>query len=137
MTSIFLSTKPKGWGQRFSRSPDEYVEFYECGTRLWKFKGEGQATAKEVFIRNLRLLEGELGDKKYFAGDAFVFVEIAVIPFSLCHVHGLGHILDHNLGLFGYNFLHHLHYLEIIDWFYSYTTYAGFSIEEEASKLVA
>ncbi|XP_065023288.1 probable glutathione S-transferase parA [Musa acuminata AAA Group] len=56
--------------------------FYECGTRLWKFKGSEQAAAKEVFIGNLRLLEGELGDKKYFAGDAFGFVEIAIVPFG-------------------------------------------------------
>ncbi|XP_065023287.1 probable glutathione S-transferase GSTU1 [Musa acuminata AAA Group] len=55
---------------------------YECGTRLWKLKREGQAAAaKEVFVGNLKLLEGELGDKKYFAGDAFGFVDIALVPF--------------------------------------------------------
>ncbi|URE36898.1 glutathione s-transferase [Musa troglodytarum] len=46
-----------------------------------KLKGEGHAAAKEEFIGILKLLEGELGDKKYFAGDAFGFVDIALVPF--------------------------------------------------------
>lgn len=56
-------------------------QIYECGTRLWKLKGEGQAAAKEELIGILKLLEGELGDKKYFGGDAFGFVDIALVPF--------------------------------------------------------
>ncbi|URE22372.1 glutathione s-transferase [Musa troglodytarum] len=56
-------------------------KIYECGTRLWKLKGEGQAAAKEELIGILKLLEGELGDKKYFGGDAFGFVDIALVPF--------------------------------------------------------
>ncbi|CAL9042872.1 unnamed protein product [Musa banksii] len=56
-------------------------QFYECGTRLWKLKGEEQAAAKKVFIRILMRLEGELGDKKYFGGDAFGFVDVALVPF--------------------------------------------------------
>ncbi|URE36894.1 glutathione s-transferase [Musa troglodytarum] len=56
-------------------------KFLECGTKLWKLKGEGQAAAKEEFIGILKLLEGELGDKKYFGGDAFGFVDIALVPF--------------------------------------------------------
>ncbi|CAL9761008.1 unnamed protein product [Musa acuminata subsp. burmannicoides] len=48
---------------------------------LWKLKGEEQAAAKKVFIRILMRLEGELGDKKYFGGDAFGFVDVALVPF--------------------------------------------------------
>ncbi|CAD5168920.1 unnamed protein product [Musa acuminata subsp. malaccensis] len=57
------------------------VKFNECGSRLWKLKGEAQAAAKEEFIGILKLLEGELGDKKYFGGDAFGFVDVALAPF--------------------------------------------------------
>ncbi|URE22376.1 glutathione s-transferase [Musa troglodytarum] len=57
------------------------VRFYEYGSRLWKLKGEAQAATKEEFIVILKLLEGELGAKKYFGGDAFGFVDIALAPF--------------------------------------------------------
>ncbi|THU48074.1 hypothetical protein C4D60_Mb09t22400 [Musa balbisiana] len=56
-------------------------KFHECGKRLWQLKGDAQAAAKEEFIEILKLLEGELGDKKYFGGDAFGFVDIALVPF--------------------------------------------------------
>ncbi|CAL9129770.1 unnamed protein product [Musa textilis] len=56
-------------------------QFFEYGSRLWKLKGEAQAAAKEEFILILKLLEGELGAKKYFGGDAFGFVDIALAPF--------------------------------------------------------
>ncbi|URE36899.1 glutathione s-transferase [Musa troglodytarum] len=57
------------------------MRFFEYGSRLWKLKGEAQAAAKEEFILILKLLEGELGAKKYFGGDAFGFVDIALAPF--------------------------------------------------------
>nr|XP_009418992.1 PREDICTED: probable glutathione S-transferase [Musa acuminata subsp. malaccensis] len=56
-------------------------KFHECAKRLWQLKGDAQAAAKEEFIEILKLLEGELGDKKYFGGDAFGFVDIALVPF--------------------------------------------------------
>ncbi|URE36901.1 glutathione s-transferase [Musa troglodytarum] len=56
-------------------------QFHDCGTRLWQLNGDAQAAAKEELIENLELLEGELGDKKYFGGDAFGFVDIALVPF--------------------------------------------------------
>lgn len=33
-------------------------------------------------IEILKLLEGELGDKKYFAGETFGFVDVAFVPFT-------------------------------------------------------
>ncbi|XP_074586466.1 putative glutathione S-transferase [Curcuma longa] len=79
-------------------------KFYECGTRLWKLKGEALQEAKKEFIEILKVLEAELGDKKYFGGDTFGYVDIALAP--LCA------------------------------WFYTYETFAGFSVEAEAPKLV-
>ena len=57
-------------------------KIYECGTRLWKLKGEEQEAAKKEFIEILKLLEGELGDKKFFGGETFGFVDIALVPFT-------------------------------------------------------
>ncbi|XP_064982955.1 probable glutathione S-transferase parA isoform X2 [Musa acuminata AAA Group] len=54
---------------------------YADASHLCKLKGEEQAAAKEEFIGILKLLEGELGDKKYFGGDAFGFVDVALVPF--------------------------------------------------------
>ncbi|RWW46548.1 hypothetical protein BHE74_00047519 [Ensete ventricosum] len=48
---------------------------------LWKLKGEDQEEARDQFIRALKVLEGELGEKKYFGGDdTFGFVDIILIP---------------------------------------------------------
>ncbi|THU47975.1 hypothetical protein C4D60_Mb09t21340 [Musa balbisiana] len=54
----------------------------ESALNLWKLKGEAQEAAKEEFIEILRLLECELGAKKYFGGDAFGFVDVALVPFT-------------------------------------------------------
>ena len=57
-------------------------QIFGCGLKLWKVEGEAQEAAKEEFIESLRLLECELGDKKYFGGDAFGFVDIALVPLT-------------------------------------------------------
>lgn len=61
--------------------------------------------AREEFIQILKTLEAELGEKKYFGGDTFGLVDVALVPFT--------------------------------SWFYTYETYAEFSIEEECPKVVA
>ncbi|GMP66293.1 hypothetical protein CsSME_00026708 [Camellia sinensis var. sinensis] len=48
---------------------------------MWSSTGEAQETAKNDLIGCLKLLEGELGDKPYFGGDTFGFVDVALIPF--------------------------------------------------------
>ncbi|KAK6132557.1 hypothetical protein DH2020_033659 [Rehmannia glutinosa] len=53
----------------------------DTGKRIWYLKGEQQQAAKEEFINALQLLETELGDKPYFGGDKFGFVDLALIPF--------------------------------------------------------
>ncbi|GAU48552.1 hypothetical protein TSUD_99580 [Trifolium subterraneum] len=44
-------------------------------------KGEEQEVAKKEFIETLKLLEGQLGDKTYFGGNKFGYVDISLIPF--------------------------------------------------------
>ncbi|KAH7661150.1 Glutathione transferase protein [Dioscorea alata] len=54
---------------------------YECGTRLWKLKGEEQEAAKKEFVEIFKLLQGELGDRKFFGGETFGFLDLALVPF--------------------------------------------------------
>lgn len=54
---------------------------FDSGRRIWTKKGEEQEAAKKEFIEALVLLEGELGDKPYFGGDNFGFLDVAFITF--------------------------------------------------------
>ncbi|KAG8374661.1 hypothetical protein BUALT_Bualt10G0019200 [Buddleja alternifolia] len=56
-------------------------KLYDAGRGLWTKKGEEQEAAKKDFIETLKLLEGELGDKSYFGGDSFGFLDLALITF--------------------------------------------------------
>ncbi|KAL0794790.1 hypothetical protein Bca101_066167 [Brassica carinata] len=48
---------------------------------LWGGKGEAQEAGKKEFIDVLKTLETELGDKTYFGGESFGYVDIALIGF--------------------------------------------------------
>ena len=65
-------------------------------------KGEEQKSLKIEFIESLRTMEKEIGEKPYFGGDSFGFVDIALVP--------------------------------IITWFYTFETFAHFSVESECPK---
>ncbi|KAE9585085.1 hypothetical protein Lal_00017949 [Lupinus albus] len=56
-------------------------EVYHVSRRVWSSKGNEQEMAKKDFIESLKQLENELGDKPYFGGNTFGFVDIALIPF--------------------------------------------------------
>lgn len=62
----------------------DYVEkkVYDAGRSIWTKKGEEQEAAKKDFIEILKTLEGELGDKPYFGGENFGYVDLALIPYS-------------------------------------------------------
>uniref|UniRef100_A0A803MZ01 Glutathione S-transferase n=1 Tax=Chenopodium quinoa TaxID=63459 RepID=A0A803MZ01_CHEQI len=74
-------------GHRERRAPGwhkDYVAhtFYPASRTLWRTKESAEReAAKSEFIESLKLLEEELGDKCYFGGDHFGFVDIALIPF--------------------------------------------------------
>ncbi|KAK3424652.1 hypothetical protein EUGRSUZ_F01434 [Eucalyptus grandis] len=48
---------------------------------LWTMKGEEQDAAKKEFIECLKLVESELGDRAFFGGEKFGFLDIAIIGF--------------------------------------------------------
>ena len=62
----------------------DYVDkkVYQAGSDIWKLKGEAKEAAKKELIEILKTLEGELGDKNYFGGGMFGFVDIALVPFT-------------------------------------------------------
>ncbi|OWM81036.1 probable glutathione S-transferase [Punica granatum] len=61
----------------------DYIDkkLYDLGRRTWATKGEEQEAAKKEFLDSLKLLEAELGDKPYFGGDKFGFVDAVLIPY--------------------------------------------------------
>nr|XP_027073376.1 probable glutathione S-transferase parC [Coffea arabica] len=54
---------------------------HTLGRKTWAAKGEELEAAKKEFIEALKVLEGELGDKPYFGGEEFGYVDVALIPF--------------------------------------------------------
>ncbi|OIW21139.1 hypothetical protein TanjilG_29795 [Lupinus angustifolius] len=53
----------------------------DVGGRIWAGKREEIEVAKKELIEGLKKLEEVLGDKPYFGGNTFGFVDIALIPF--------------------------------------------------------
>ncbi|KAG0466146.1 hypothetical protein HPP92_017726 [Vanilla planifolia] len=62
----------------------DYVEkkVYLTGGKLWKLKGEELEEGKKEFVEIVKTLEEELGNKKYFGGESFGLVDIALVPFT-------------------------------------------------------
>ncbi|XP_010537670.1 PREDICTED: glutathione S-transferase U19-like [Tarenaya hassleriana] len=61
----------------------DYVDkkMYDPARRIWATKGEEQEAAKKEFLEILKTLESELGEKPYFGGDEFGYVDISLIGF--------------------------------------------------------
>ena len=57
------------------------LQLYDAGRKIWTTKGEEQEAAKKEFIEVLKVLEGELGDKPYFMGEKFGFLDIALVTY--------------------------------------------------------
>lgn len=54
---------------------------YASARLIWGAKGEEHEAGKKEFIEILKTLESELGDKTYFGGETFGYVDIALIGF--------------------------------------------------------
>ncbi|KAK3000636.1 hypothetical protein RJ639_020763 [Escallonia herrerae] len=54
---------------------------YDAGRKVFTAKGDDLETAKKELIEILKVLEGELGEKPYFGGETFGYVDVALVPF--------------------------------------------------------
>lgn len=57
------------------------MQIYDGSRKIWTTKGEEQEGAKKDFIDNLKVLENELGDKTYFGGETFGFLDVALVTY--------------------------------------------------------
>jgi len=57
------------------------IQVGDVGGRIWAGKRDELEVAKKELIEGLKELENVLGDKPYFGGDTFGFVDISLIPF--------------------------------------------------------
>ncbi|KAF8391059.1 hypothetical protein HHK36_023359 [Tetracentron sinense] len=55
-------------------------KIFDSGKKIWMNKGEEQEPGKKELMESLKLLEGELGEKPYFGGENFGFVDVALLP---------------------------------------------------------
>ncbi len=57
------------------------MQVHSVSRRVWTTKGEEEEAAKKEYFETFKILEGELGDKPYFGGETFGFVDIALVTF--------------------------------------------------------
>ena len=57
------------------------MQVIEVLRKIWTTKGEEKEAGKKEFFEIFKILEGELGDKPYFGGETFGFVDLSLIPY--------------------------------------------------------
>ena len=55
------------------------MQVYVVSRKVWTTKGEEREAARKEFFENYKILEGELGDKPYFGGETFGYVDLALV----------------------------------------------------------
>nr|ABG73420.1 glutathione S-transferase isoform 2 [Castanea crenata] len=68
------------------RSSQVWADFVDkkvsgAAKKVWSTKGEEQEAGKKEFLEALKTMEGELGDKPYFGGETFGYVDLSFITF--------------------------------------------------------
>ncbi|KAJ0247910.1 Glutathione S-transferase U26 [Hirschfeldia incana] len=56
-------------------------KFYDPSWKVWGAKGEEQVAAKKELLEHFKTLETELGDKTYYGGEVFGFLDIALMGY--------------------------------------------------------
>uniref|UniRef100_A0A7N1A7T7 Glutathione S-transferase n=1 Tax=Kalanchoe fedtschenkoi TaxID=63787 RepID=A0A7N1A7T7_KALFE len=72
---------PCAYGKAQARFWADYIDkkVFEAGSSIWRSRGEELEVAKKEFLEIVRTLENELGDKAYFGGESFGYVDILLI----------------------------------------------------------
>ncbi|KAK4420650.1 putative glutathione S-transferase parA [Sesamum alatum] len=62
----------------------DYIDrkIYSTARLVWMGTSEVQETAKKDIIESFKVLESELGEKPFFGGNIFGFVDVSLIPIS-------------------------------------------------------
>ncbi|KAH9771539.1 glutathione S-transferase U19 [Citrus sinensis] len=80
---VLMRELRQGSGQiLLTRRSDYDSQVFDAVCNIWKTKGNVPGTAKNEFIEILKQLEGALGEKDFFGGDSFGFVDVIAIPLT-------------------------------------------------------
>ncbi|KFK25183.1 hypothetical protein AALP_AA8G077600 [Arabis alpina] len=71
----YEKSQARFWGEFIDR------KFYDPSWKVWATMGEEHVAARKELIEHFKTLETELGDKPYFGGEVFGFVDIALIGY--------------------------------------------------------
>ncbi|KAL5811930.1 hypothetical protein ACOSQ3_026880 [Xanthoceras sorbifolium] len=75
-TSTYNRAQARFWADFIDK------KVFDAGHNIWASKGVVPETAKKDFIEILKQLEGALGEKDFFGGDSFGFLDIILIPLT-------------------------------------------------------
>ncbi|KAK2986863.1 hypothetical protein RJ640_009597, partial [Escallonia rubra] len=72
---------PCAYGKAQARFWADFIDkkVFEAGGKIWMSSGDELEVAKKDFIEILKQVEGALGEKDYFGGESFGFVDILLI----------------------------------------------------------
>ncbi|XP_027342981.1 glutathione S-transferase 3-like [Abrus precatorius] len=59
-------------------------KLYESWKKMWLSKGEEHEAGKMGLVSSFKILEETLGDKPFYGGDTFGFLDVGFIPFASC-----------------------------------------------------
>ncbi|XP_056172775.1 probable glutathione S-transferase [Syzygium oleosum] len=80
--SPLLPSDPYQRARARARFWADYVDkIFPAGKTAMFSTGEAQKVVKKEYIEGLKVLEGELGDKAYFGGERFGYVDVSLILF--------------------------------------------------------
>ncbi|KAI3525499.1 hypothetical protein L1887_04337 [Cichorium endivia] len=71
----YLRSQAAFWGDYIDK------KIYLGSRKIWDSKGEEIQKAAQEFLGYLRVLEGELGEKPYFMGESFGYVDICLMSY--------------------------------------------------------
>ncbi|XP_021297971.1 LOW QUALITY PROTEIN: probable glutathione S-transferase [Herrania umbratica] len=75
---------PCSYGRAQARFWADFIDkkVFDAGCNIWRSKGEAPEEAKREVIGILKQLEEALGEKAFFGGNTFGFVDIIAVPLT-------------------------------------------------------